>query len=208
MSISVWLLYLSVITVLIITPGPIAVLCMSHGAQYGKRKSLATVTGGMFAALTLMLASGLGLGAIIMASETAFLALKLCGAAYLIYLGIQTWRSPLVIEAQSTEQTANSKSAWHLLRSGYLVGIGNPKDLLFFGALFPQFIVAEQALFGQLLLLAVTWLIVDFSLMFSYAVLGNRLINALHRLGLTRAFNRITGGAFMAAGGALIIAQR
>ncbi|MFT0213125.1 LysE family transporter [Pseudomonas sp. F1_0610] len=208
MSISLWLLYLSVITVLIITPGPIAVLCMSHGAQYGKRKSLATVTGGMFAALTLMLASGLGLGAIIMASETAFWALKLCGAAYLIYLGIQTWRAPLVIKAQPVEQNTSNKSAYRLLRSGYLVGIGNPKDLLFFGALFPQFIVAEQPLFEQLAILAITWLVIDFSLMFAYAVLGNHLISALQRLGLTRIFNRITGGAFMVAGGALIVAQR
>lgn len=208
MSLHLWLVYLSVISLLIITPGPIALLCMSHGAQHGKRKSLATVTGGMLAAISLMLLSGLGLGAIIAASDQAFWLLKIAGAAYLIYLGVQAWRSPFELPNPQNQQTTHNVSSWRLLRSGYLVGIGNPKDLLFFGALFPQFINAAQPLMPQLAILALTWLMIDFSLMFAYAVLGNRLLAALQRLGLTKIFNRVTGSAFIVAGGALVAAQR
>ncbi|MBR9800081.1 MAG: LysE family transporter, partial [Gammaproteobacteria bacterium] len=93
MELTVWLAYVSVITALITFPGPFALLCMDHGLRHGRRRSFATVVGGAAASLVLMALSSLGLGAALAASETGFLVLKIVGALYLIYLGIQAWRA-------------------------------------------------------------------------------------------------------------------
>ncbi len=118
--------------------------------------TLGTVLGGITASMTLMLLSALGLGAVIAASDTLFHAIKWAGAAYLVYLGISTWRSRpqgrphAPPAAQSAEvavpATSLPSATWgQLYRKGFMVGIGNPKDLLFFSALFPQFMNPGRA---------------------------------------------------------------
>lgn len=92
-SLRQWLLYVSVVLAVIVAPGPSAILCVSHGATHGALKTFATILGGMGASLTLMLASALGLGAAVAASDTLFHAIRLLGAAYLVYLGVSTWRA-------------------------------------------------------------------------------------------------------------------
>ena len=211
MAIQHWLLYLSVVLAVIVTPGPSAALCLTHGARHGVWCATATVLGGMAASLTLMTLSALGLGAAITASTTLFLAIKLVGAAYLIWLGIATWRAPVDTSPSvaSTPVRAAVQASWaRLWRQGFLVGIGNPKDLLFFGALFPQFLDPAKPMGPQFALLAATWLAVDGLAMTSYAAIGTRIGPALRRSGAGRLFNRLTGGAFIAAGGALAVANR
>ena len=211
MSLQHWLLYVSVVLAVIVTPGPSAALCLTHGASHGVWRATATVLGGMVASLILMTLSALGLGAAIAASTTLFLAIKFAGAAYLIWLGIGMWRAPAAPDATaSAPATAGvSRSRWsRLWRQGFLVGIGNPKDLLFFGALFPQFLDPAKPMAPQFAVLAATWLAVDGLAMTGYAALGTRIGPALRRSGAGRLFNRLTGGAFIAAGGALAVANR
>jgi homoserine/homoserine lactone efflux protein len=134
-----WLIYLSVIVVIIVTPGPSAALCLTHGVSHGPSRALATVAGGMAASSSLMFLSALGLGAAIASSSTLFLVIKFTGALYLLVLGISIWRSR---PAEPKEQQAKvvlscSPSMAKMFRQGFAVGIANPKDLLFFGALFP-----------------------------------------------------------------------
>jgi homoserine/homoserine lactone efflux protein len=212
MSLHHWLLYVSVVLAVIVTPGPSAALCLTHGASHGVWRATATVLGGMVASLTLMTLSALGLGAAITASTTLFLVIKFAGAAYLIWLGLAMWRAPApAADATSIASTgpATSHARWtRLWRQGFLVGIGNPKDLLFFGALFPQFLDPAKPMAAQFALLAATWLAVDGLSMTGYAALGTRIGPALRRSGAGRLFNRLTGGAFIAAGGALAVANR
>ena len=220
MSLQHWLVYLSVVAAVIVTPGPSAALCLTHGARHGVWRATATVLGGMVASLTLMTLSALGLGAAIAASTTLFLAIEFAGAAYLIWLGIAMWRAPVgPTPGPATERGADGAAAapapaaarvsWsRLWRQGLLVGIGNPKDLLFFGALFPQFLDPTKPMAPQFALLAATWLAVDGLAMTGYAALGTRIGPALRRSGTGRLFNRLTGGAFIAAGGALVVANR
>lgn len=210
MSLQHWLLYVSVVLAVIVTPGPSAALCLTHGATHGVWRATATVLGGMVASLTLMTLSALGLGAAIAASTTLFLVIKFAGAAYLIYLGIMMWRAPAADASAGAAPAASaSRASWaRLWRQGFLVGIGNPKDLLFFGALFPQFLDPAKPMAPQFALLAATWLAVDGLAMTGYAGLGTRIGPALRRSGAGRLFNRLTGGAFIAAGGALAVANR
>ncbi len=210
MDFGIWLVYLGVVGALIAFPGPSALLCMSHGMKYGRAKSTATVLGGAFAALILMSLSALGLGAILAASETAFLAIKLVGAAYLIYLGVCAWRDtsgPLETQ-KSTVATHAKVSIIHLFQKGFMVGISNPKDLLFFAALFPNFIDVSQPQSSQFLILGITWFILDCSLMFLYACVGKQISPWFANARNMKIFNRTTGSMFIAAGGALAASSK
>lgn len=212
MSLQQWLLYVSVVLAVIVAPGPSAILCMSHGAAHGALRTTATVVGGMCASLTLMLLSALGLSAAIAASDTLFHGIRLFGAAYLVYLGVSTWRAaPASFGPQGLPGApagAAKEKRRALLRKGFMVGIGNPKDLLFFGSLFPQFIDPGRPIAWQLAILAGTWLVVDLTVMSGYAKCGATIATHIKGSRAGRLFNRITGGAFVAAGGALAVAHR
>ena len=92
MELATWLVYLSVISLLIFSPGPSALLCVSDGLKFGNKKTIPTIIGGAIAALVLMSISAAGLGAILVASKTLFFTIKMLGALYLIYLGYNTWK--------------------------------------------------------------------------------------------------------------------
>ena len=172
MEFNTWLIYLGVISAVIFTPGPSAILCMSHGLKFGKAKSLATAVGGAVAASILMTISIVGLGALLAASGTAFLIVKLLGASYLIYLGVIAWKSSYSLSGSHSEGVGLNKvnlkdeSISSLFRKGFLVGISNPKDILFFSALLPSFINSETSQIAQYLALTGTWFLVDVSGMF------------------------------------------
>lgn len=209
MALHLWLAYTGIIAVLIAVPGPTALLSMTHGLRYGRRRALATVAGGVLAAMTLMTASALGLGAILAASTTAFTVLKVVGAAYLIWLGISAWRDKstpesVVLAGQPAEMPGSLK----LFRKGYMVGFSNPKDLLFFAALFPNFIDASQPHAIQFATLAVTWAVLDLSMMFAYACAGRRLSTLFASQKRLRLLNRTIGSLFVFAGSALAISAR
>lgn len=219
MSLNLWLLYVSLAAALIASPGPSALLCVSHALGHGARKAIGTIVGGITASMTLMLLSALGLGAVIAASDTLFSAIKWAGAAYLLYLGISTWCK--ASQAQAGQEVAEPSAApvaaaepednatfWTLYRKGLMVGLGNPKDLLFFSALFPQFMDASAPIAGQLLILGATWMVLDGSIMLAYVLAGAKLLARLHGSRAGRWFDRATGGAFIAAAGMLAASQR
>lgn len=205
-----WLAYATVVFVVTITPGPAAALCMTHAAANGAARTLFTIAGLLLSSLTLIGLSAAGLGVALAASGTLFTIIKFAGAAYLVYLGIQIWRSPPArARAHHTPGPAEMRARpAQLLRTGYLVGVSNPKDLLFFGALFPQFMSAEGNTVDQLAVLSVTWLLIAGSIMFCYAAAGLRLAAALDRFGPRNLFNRLTGGSLVAVGAVLALFKR
>ncbi|MFM2480942.1 LysE family translocator [Celerinatantimonas sp. YJH-8] len=207
MAISVWLIYVSVITLLIITPGPSALLCISDGLKFGKKRSVATVLGGAIAALVLMTISAAGLGALLVTSEKLFFLLKILGAMYLIYLGWQSWKDRGSLEhiSEPTISISENMSVYKLFKKGFMVGISNPKDILFFTALFPGFIDTSAPHLEQYFILAGTWFVIDCTSMFTYTSLGNRLGSWLKNSRNIRRFNRIVGGVFVSLGSSLAL---
>jgi homoserine/homoserine lactone efflux protein len=211
MTWQIWLAYTTLVFIVILTPGPAAALCMTHAAVNGPRRTLFTIAGLLLSSLTLISLSAAGLGAALAASGTLFVIIKLAGAVYLLYLGVQIWRSPPPLGARADHPIAGPgvrASPAQLVRTGYLVGVSNPKDLLFFAALFPQFMNAEEDPSYQLVVLSATWLLIAGSITFCYAVMGYRLAAALDRFGPKNLFNRLTGAALMAAGAFLAIFRR
>ncbi|MCU8084530.1 LysE family translocator [Shewanella sp. SM23] len=199
-----WLLYLFAIVLIGISPGPIAMLSMSHGIHFGKMRSIATGLGSVSAALILMMASAAGLGAIISASEYGFTLLKWCGAAYLVFLGIKLLLTKNQGQALEVSPSEGKGTPAQLYKQAFLVGISNPKDLLFFAALFPQFINLAAPQLPQLTILAVTWAVVDFSFVMIYASMANVLAPGLKASNKLHWFDRTSGGVFLTLAAILI----
>ena len=204
MQTDTWLLYFIAIMLIGISPGPIAVLSMSHGIHFGKMRSLATALGSVSAALILMMASAAGLGALISASEYGFTVLKWGGAAYLVFLGIKLLLTKN--QGQTIEMCHLQGKGTHqqLAKQAFLVGISNPKDLLFFAALFPQFIDLSAPQLPQLTILALTWVVVDFSFVMFYACMANVLAPSLKTSNKLHWFDRISGGVFLTLAAILV----
>ena len=150
-------------------------------------------------------AVGLGLGALLAASEVLFSAVKWCGVAYLVWLGIQLWKSPpSALASQSVSSDASPPAAF--LRS-LGVALSNPKGLLFFAAFLPQFIDTSQPQAAQYAILAVVSAFLDVLVMSCYAVGGAQAAKYLSAGGMRR-LNRSCAGAMLGLAGFLALYRR
>ena len=194
-----WLLYLIAAVGLALTPGPNSLLVLTHGALHGQRKTLFTVAGGALGFLALIALSMLGIGALLKASAGALTVLKVCGGAYLVWLGIQLWRAPAIrLEADGSK--ADTRGA-ELFRQGLLTAVSNPKALLFYGAFLPQFIDPSRDLLIQFMVMATLFVAVEVVVEYLLALFAHRIRPLLERAG--KGFNRACGGMFAAMGVAL-----
>ncbi|GGY80016.1 flagellar biosynthesis protein FlgM [Cellvibrio zantedeschiae] len=172
--------------------------CMSNGGRLGLRKAFVGMMAASFGNLVLVALSALGLGFIISQNDLLFNALKWLGAAYLIFLGVQIIRTPVAIESANKVASISSiKSVWW---SSFFIAVSNPKGLIYFGALFPQFINYQQPLALQFLVLTITFLITDLMWMLIYAIAGNKIMLWLKAPKHQMWFNSISGCVLIAAG--------
>ena len=211
MTLTTYLLYLAAVALLVLSPGPTMLMCMTHSLQHGPRKSLAAAAGSVTAVLGTMLLSALGLGALLAASETAFWVLKAAGAAYLIWIGIKTFRSNTTVfdsMPAAGEPSAKGISAGRLYAQGLMVGGSNPKALLFFTAFFPQFLDPAAAWAPQFAVLAITFVAMEFTVLTLCALGVARLAPVLRSGSRMRWFNRISGGLFTLMGTLLLATRR
>ena len=203
MEFTIWLSYVAMISTLIAFPGPSSLLITMHGYQYGFKKSNYTIIANLLGSLVLMVLSALGLGVLISTSETLFSLVKYLGAVYLIYIGVKTWRNSKVTTNNKNTNNLNHESNISIFKQGFFTGISNPKDLVFFAALFPVFINSQQPIIGQFFILMFTWLIIDYIIKIIYSLTGKRINKKFSNSTFVTIFNRITGGMFIVAGIAL-----
>lgn len=199
MALHTWLLYLIAVIGLSLTPGPNGLLALSHGALYGQRQALFTITGGVLGFTLLMALSMLGIGTLLKASAAALSVLKWLGGAYLIWLGVQLWRAPAL--HLSLAEKAASRTGLTLLRQGLLSALSNPKVILFFGAFLPQFLDPIADLWRQFAVMALTFALVEGGVEYLLARMAQRIRPWLQRSG--KGFNRCCGGLFALMGAAL-----
>ncbi len=124
---------------LVIVPGPSVLFVISRGVALGRRAAVATVIGNAAGVYVQALLVAVGLGAVISRSATVFNAIKLMGAGYLVYLGIQAFRHRRALSAV-LDAAGTVRPTTHLLREGFFVGLANPKAAVFFAAILPQFV--------------------------------------------------------------------
>lgn len=199
MALDTWLIYLLASIGLSLTPGPNSLLALTHGALYGARRTLFTIVGGVFGFSALIALAMFGLSALLQTSASVLLVLKWVGGAYLLWLGIQLWRSP-ALHLETAVGKARLGNAG-LFRQGFLSALANPKVLLFYGAFLPQFIDPRQPLAMQFVVMAATFASVEFVVEYLLARLAFRIRPWLAKGG--RGFNRCCGGLFALIGVAL-----
>ncbi|MEN7526617.1 MULTISPECIES: LysE family transporter [unclassified Cupriavidus] len=206
----VWLAYFAACWVIAVSPGSGAVLSMSHGLSYGLRKTSTTILGLQTGLVIILLIAGGGLGALLLASEDAFLVVKTIGAMYLIYLGVQQWRSKVETDAEAAPGAVRVAvmSRRRRFATGLLTNVTNPKGIIFMVAVLPQFIDPAHALGPQLAILAATMCFVDLIVMHGYALLASRMQGLFRNARAVRWQNRFFGSVLMAVGAALFFVRR
>ena len=206
----VWLAYFLAAWLIALSPGSGAVLSMSHGLQYGVRQTTATIVGLQIGLASILLVAGAGVGALLLASTTAFMVVKVLGAGYLIWLGVKQWRAP--VDGAASDAAAPSEPAGLSVRQrvlrGALTNATNPKGIVFMVAVLPQFINPKQPLALQLAILLVTTLAVDSVVMHGYAFLASRLRALMQSVRARQAQNRVFGGVLMGMGASLLMVDR
>ena len=206
MELSVWITYFIATIVLCVSPGPGAFSSISAGLHHGFRLGLWNGVGMQAASLLVVLFVSGGLGALMLASETLFTAVKWAGVAYLIYLGIVTWRAPL--RAFEEDRDDHETTARGVFMRGFWVNITNPKGIIFFAAVLPQFIDVTRPQLPQYAILAATTFAVDLLVMMGYTALAAKVLRVMKDPAKLRWVNRTLGGAFIAAGVALASFRR
>jgi homoserine/homoserine lactone efflux protein len=206
MDLGVWITYLLATIVLSVSPGPGAFASMSSGLHHGFRLGIWNGIGMQLANVVLMAVVALGLGAILLASETLFEAVKWVGVAYLVYLGIVTWRAPA--RAFEEDRDDEETTARGIFMRGCWVNLTNPKGIILFAAILPQFVDTARPQFLQYAILALTTFVVDVIVMGGYTAAAARVLGAMRDPAKLRWVNRGLGGAFVAAGAALATFRR
>jgi homoserine/homoserine lactone efflux protein len=196
MALTTWLAFLLAATLIAVSPGPGAATSMSVGLRHGYCAALRAILGLQSALVIQLSIVAAGLGALLAASTTAFNIMKLFGAAYLIWLGIQKWReAPQAVDGDSIAMPPSG-----LFVQGLLVNLTNPKAIVFIAALTPQFIDPGRPQWLQFLILAATMCGVDTVVMSGYAMLATHLRRWLNDARAMKTQNRFFGGIFVGAG--------
>ena len=203
MPLDLYLGFVAACAVLILIPGANVALIVANSVAHGTRFGLLTVAGTSSAVVVQLAITVLGATAVLNFLAASFDWLRWLGVAYLVWLGIAAWRSPAV---DLTRTAPQPRSARAIYMRGFLVGLTNPKTLLFYGAFLPQFITPGPTAGDQLLVLAVTFLVVAVVLDGLWAILAGRLrtLLAVH----ARLRNRLTGGLLIGAGVGLALARK
>ena len=207
MDFATWLTFFAASWAISISPGAGAVAAMSAGLNHGFRRGYITVFGLVLGIWTQLLVIGLGLGALVAASPSAFLVVKWAGVAYLVWLGIAQWRAPAVPLAQRTLETSQITRRAMIFR-GWTINAVNPKGTVFMLAVVPQFLVLSEPLPPQYLLIGATLSFTDFVVMAGYTALAAKVLTALKEVSHVRAMNRVFGAFFVLAGTLLALFKR
>lgn len=206
MELSVWITYFIATIILSLSPGPGVFSSISSGLHHGFRLGLWNGVGMQAANMILVGIVSLGLGAILLASEALFALVKWLGVAYLVYLGAVTWRAPARGFQDNPHDEA--QTARDVFLRGFFVNITNPKGIIFFAAILPQFIDVARPQMPQYAVLAGTTFAVDLVAMWGYTALAAKVLRVMRDPGHLRWVNRGLGGAFVAAGVALASFRR
>jgi len=204
MTLGIWAFFVLTETVLCLTPGPAVLFVISQALKHGSLKSLWANAGILSGNIFYFALSATGIGALLLASHRLFIGVKWAGAAYLIYLGVRMFldrRAGVDITAAS-EETSGPR----LLLRGFAVQAANPKALVFFTALLPQFINPAAPAAFQLLILGISSLVVEFLILGSYGILAGRASSLAGQPRFACTTNKVSGGLLIAAGAGLALA--
>jgi len=199
MTWQVWSAFFVVETALCLTPGPAVLFVLSQALSRGTLKTIWPIGGILAANTTYFILSATGVGAILMASYDLFFAIKWIGAAYLVWLGVHAFFGAsrvLSIRGGDTKPVGGPR----LLLDGFILQMANPKAVVFFTALLPQFINPHAAIVLQVAILALTSVVIEFFVQLIYAALAGRVSHLASQPRFARVTDRVAGSLLIGAG--------
>lgn len=179
MTLETWLLYVGTVLVFMSTPGPSHLLMLSVSMANGFHRSLATAAGDLSANALQILLAGLGLAAVITGTQYGFAVIKWAGVAYLVWIGAKQ-----IIASFRERDSADSRTEATLRQlwfRGFVTSAANPKAVVFFAALFPQFLNPASSLLPQVALLGVTYIVIDGCFLAAYGKGASWIADRLER---------------------------
>jgi len=197
-----WLVFCGVSLFMAFTPGPAVLLAVSNSVSVGPRRAMWGSLGNAVGVFLVSAVAMAGLGVVLSSSATAFMVLKLAGAAYLVYLGIRQWRSGAnaFADTRGPDEAALPPATLRLFGHGLTVAVTNPKSILFFSALFPQFLTPGAPVAEQFFVLTATFAVFTVLSHAFYVLLARGMKHSFSDLRRVRLFNRIAGAAFVLLG--------
>jgi threonine/homoserine/homoserine lactone efflux protein len=210
MNIETILTFTAVAGLAILSPGPAILLALRNGVAYGIRSVIWSSLGNVSGIFCLSAAAMLGLGVLLKSSAILFAIVKLLGALYLFYVGIRhlLGRASVMNQNESSSEVVDIPNPQRLYREGFLLATTNPKPILFFTALFPQFINTQQSLLPQFFALTGIFMGLSFATLIGYALIGARARTLLLRPRFAKWMNRVVGAVFVSFGAALLSLRR
>ncbi len=197
MTIETWLAFVAASTILLVIPGPTILLVVSYALGQGWRAALPLSIGVALGDFTAMTLSMLGVGALLATSATLFTALKLVGAAYLVWLGIKLWRAGGTLRAEARTDTASPIS---MVAHAWIVTALNPKGITFFVAFLPQFLDPKGDVLKQMLIFGATFITLAFVNVLVYGLLAARAGAMARNPRAISIFNKAGGSLLIGAG--------
>ena len=208
MTLHTWLTFFVAAWLISLAPGPGAVSTMASAVRFGVRRAVFNLIGLELGLLFVLLAVASGLGALVVASATAFAVLKWLGVAYLVYLGIRQMRNHGAAQKITGTAGRGDGTPRGLILQGFLVNASNPKGIVFVLAVLPQFIDPDRAQLPQYALCAVTLLFTDIVVMNGYAFFASRTLRLLRSPHKNRWIGRLFGSLYIGAAGLLAMFGR
>jgi homoserine/homoserine lactone efflux protein len=196
MIVELWIAYVGTVLVLMITPGPSQLLMLSNSLGHGFRNSKFTALGDLTANAMQMILAAAGLASILYASEYTFLYIKWLGVAYLIYKGTKQILSGR--HSSLASKQVQNKSRTKLYSEGFLTSASNPKAVIFFVALFPQFLSPNEPIVSQLFILGTTYLVLDGFFLSMYGIFSDWIANRFQDR-LLSSLDKISGSFLIIA---------
>lgn len=206
MNFELWLSFVATFAILAITPGPSVLLATANGMNYGSRKAVGTILGDLSANALQILAASIGLATIIMTSGEIFQAIKWCGVAYIVYLGVRKFLAAPSSGALKAKE--GEKGFFKLYTEGFLMSASNPKAIVFIAAFFPLFIDESLPFAPQVFLLGLTYLIMDGACLLTYLHFADRLKGYLENKQQVNLQNKVIGGLLVLSGVLLALVRK
>ena len=209
MSMNFVFLYATTVFIASIVPGPSMLLALTHGMQFGARKTIASAMGNLTITIIQALISIAGLGTILITSEITFHIFKYLGAGYLVYIGVGMFLSrSMSFTSNNNNQLRSNTSLGKMYSQAALVTAGNPKAIVFFTAIFPQFIDPSAPYLPQSCMLLSIGSIIAFSCFMLYAISGQKIVFLFSKASIGKYINRAIGGTFIGAGIGLAVSNK
>ena len=205
MTLSTILLFIPASFALNMAPGPNNLLSMANAKHYGVKAACCAGIGRLVAFVGMITLAATGLATVLHTSEKLFLAIKVVGGLYLLWLAFQLWTAD---PTDGGEGSSAGKGLFQLARQEFLLAAGNPKAILIFTAFLPQFVDPSGSIGLQFLILGALFLMLEWIAIGTYAVFGKVLRHWFSRPAMRQLFNRICAGFLGSAGIGLLLARR